>query len=292
VVTGRHNPTIRRRRLGHELRRLRETAGVTIDQVASRLECSASKISRIETGHTGATPRDVRDILGVYRVPDETIDELVQIAREARQKAWWHPYGAVLSGAYVGLEAAARAIRAYEATSVPGLLQTESYARAQLAAGLTGEDRDKVEQRVRVRMVRRSLLDSDDPFELWVVIDEAVLSRPTGGDEVMREQLHHLLVESQRPNVTIQVLPFEVGSHAGLDGTFAILDFDNPSDQNVVFAENATGGLFLEKEDELAKYNNIFSKIRDVALTPAKSVALLASLEREPLWKSRRRVFD
>jgi Domain of unknown function (DUF5753) len=124
------------------------------------------------------------------------------------------------------------------------------------------------------------------------VIDEAVLSRPTGGDEVMREQLHHLLVESQRPNVTIQVLPFEVGSHAGLDGTFAILDFDNPSDQNVVFAENATGGLFLEKEDELAKYNNIFSKIRDVALTPAKSVALLASLEREPLWKSRRRVFD
>jgi transcriptional regulator with XRE-family HTH domain len=291
-LTGRHNPTIRRRRLGHELRRLRENAGVTIDQVAARLECSASKISRIETGHSGAAPRDVRDMLSAYGVAPEVIDELVQIAREARQKAWWHPYGAVLSGAYVGLEAAATALRAYEVSSVPGLLQTEEYARAQIRAGLNGHDPVQVEQRVRVRMARRSLLDSEDPFELWVVIDEAVLSRPTGGDEVMRRQLLHLIEVGNRPNIRIQVLPFEVGEHAGLDGTFAILDFASPSDQNVVFAENATGGLFLEKADELLKYGRIFEKISSVALSVDESAALIALLEKEPLWTSRQRAFS
>jgi len=289
-MTRRQNPTIRRRRLGLELRRLRETAGLTIDQVAARLECSSSKVSRIENGHTGATPHDVRSMLTAYGAGREALEELVQIAREARQKAWWHPYGAVLSGAYVGLEAAASTVRAYEASSVPGLLQTEDYARAQLRAGINGDDADQVEQRVRVRMGRRSLLDSEDPFEFWVVIDEGVLSRPTGGDDVMRRQLRHLIDEGMRPNVKIQVLPFEVGEHAGLDGTFAILDFDGSPDPNVVFAENATGGLFLEKAEELAKYARIFQKICSAALPEDESAVLIARLEKEPLWKLRARI--
>jgi Domain of unknown function (DUF5753)/Helix-turn-helix domain len=286
-VTERRSPTIRRRRLGAELRRQREAAGVTIEMVAEQLECSASKISRIETGHTSATPRDVRDMLRIYGVVDSASDELVQIAREARQKGWWHPYSTVLTGAYVGLEAAASSIRAYEQQVVPGLLQTEDYAKAMIRAARPDITADEVEQRVRVRLGRQSLLSQDDPIDVWVVLDEAVLSRPVGGDAVMRAQLERLVAAAELPNVTLQVLPFEVGAHAGMDGTFAILDFPEPGDPDVVYAENATGGLFLEKSEEIQKYVFIFDHIRAAAIRPAESVALIEKLAREPLWNWR-----
>jgi transcriptional regulator with XRE-family HTH domain len=288
-VTERRSPTIRRRRLGAELRRRRESAGVTIESVADRMECSASKISRIETGHTSATPRDVRDMLGIYGVAGDECEELVQIAREARQKGWWHPYSTVLTGAYVGLEAAAQSIRAYEQQVVPGLLQTEDYARAMIRAARPDITAGEVERRVSVRMARQSLLTQDDSIDLWVVLDEAVVSRPVGGDTVMRAQLQRLAEAADLPNVTIQVLSFEAGAHAGMDGTFAILDFPEPGDPDVVFAENATGGLFLEKNDELRKYIFIFDHIRAAALRPEESVALIMKLAEEPLWKSRPR---
>lgn len=289
VETERRSPTIRRRRLGAELRRRRESAGVTIESVADKMECSASKISRIETGHTSATPRDVRDMLGIYGVAGDECEELVQIAREARQKGWWHPYSTVLTGAYVGLEAAAESIRAYEQQVVPGLLQTEDYARAMIRAARPDITASEVERRVSVRMARQSLLTQDDRIDLWVVLDEAVVSRPVGGDAVMRAQLHRLVEAADLPNVTIQVLSFEAGAHAGMDGTFAILDFPEPGDPDVVFAENATGGLFLEKNDELRKYIFIFDHIRAAALRPEESVALIMKLAEEPLWKSRSR---
>lgn len=285
----RRSPTIRRRRLGAELRRRRESAGVTIDGVAERLECSASKISRIETGHTTATPRDVRDMLGIYGVVGAECEELVQIAREARQKGWWHPYSTVLTGAYVGLEAAAGSVRAYEQQVVPGLLQTEEYAKAMIRAARPDITADEVDRRVRVRLGRQSLLIQDDPIDLWVVLDEAVVSRPVGGDAVMRAQLQRLVDAADLPNVTLQILPFEAGAHAGMDGTFTILDFPEPNDPDVVYAENATGGLFLEKGDELRKYAFIFDHIRAAALRPEESVALIAKLTKEPLWKSRSR---
>lgn len=288
-MTERRSPTIRRRRLGAELRRRREAAGVTIDGVAERLECSASKISRIETGHTSATPRDVRDMLEIYGVLGAECDELVQIAREARQKGWWHPYSTVLTGAYVGLEAAAQSVRAYEQQVVPGILQTEEYAKAMIKAARPDITADEVDRRVRVRLGRQSLLNQDDPIELWVVLDEAVVSRPVGGDGVMRAQLERLVEASDLPNVTLQILPFEAGGHAGMDGTFAILDFPEPSDPDVVYAENATGGLFLEKSDELRKYQFIFDHIRAAALGPEESVAYIAKLAKEPLWKARQR---
>jgi transcriptional regulator with XRE-family HTH domain len=286
-VTERRSPTIRRRRLGAELRRRREFAGVTIESVADRLECSASKISRIETGHTSATPRDVRDMLGIYGVSGDECEELVQISREARQKGWWHPYSAVLTGAYVGLEAAAESIRAYEQQVVPGLLQTEDYARAMIRAARPDITANEVERRVSVRIGRQALLTQDDPIDLWVVLDEAVVSRPVGGHAVMRAQLQRLADAADLPNVTIQILPFEAGAHAGMDGTFAILDFPEPGDPDVVYAENATGGLFLEKGDELRKYIFIFDHIRAAALRPEESVALVMKLAEEPLWKSR-----
>jgi transcriptional regulator with XRE-family HTH domain len=288
-VNHRRSPTIRRRRLGAELRRYREAAGVTIDAVAERMGCSTSKVSRIETGHTSATPRDVADMLAIYGVSDGESDELVEIAREARLKGWWHPYSRVLVGAYVGLEAAARRVRAYEQQVIPGLLQTEEYAVAMIRAARSSDTHREIDRRVRVRLARQSLLIQDDPIDLWVVLDEAVLSRPVGGDRVMRDQLFRLIEAQRLPNVTIQVLPFATGAHAGMDGTFAILDFPEPEDPDVVYAENATGGLFLEKSDELAKYHSIFDTVRAAALNPDDSTAMIEMLKEEPLWKSRPR---
>lgn len=228
-------------------------------------------------------------MLGIYGVTGEECEELVQIAREARQKGWWHPYSAVLTGAYVGLEAAAGSVRAYEQQVVPGLLQTEAYAVAMIRAARPDITDEEVERRVRVRLGRQSLLTQDDPIKLWVVLDEAVLSRPVGGDTVMRGQLRRLVHAAGLSNVTLQVLPFEVGAHAGMDGTFAILDFPEAGDPSVVFAENATGGLFLEKAEELRKYEFIFENIRRAARSPRESEGLLAQLAEEPIWKYRAR---
>lgn len=273
-----------------ELRRHREAAGVTIDAVAARIGCSTSKVSRIETGHTGATPTDVQKILDIYGVDEAVKAELVQIAREARQKGWWHPFSTVLTGAYVGLEAAARSVRTYEQQVVPGLLQSEEYAIAMIQAARLGDIDQEIEQRVHVRMARQSLLTSDDPIDLRVVLDETVLSRPVGGDEVMRDQLRRLIEAARLPNVTLQILPFAVGAHAGMDGTFAILEFEEERDADVVFTENATGGLFLEKFEELQKYRAIFEAIQTTALDPDQSTQMMEMLAEEPLWKSKRRV--
>ncbi|RKR89212.1 helix-turn-helix protein [Micromonospora pisi] len=290
-MSERRSPTIRRRRLGAELRRLRDAAGVTIEVVAERLECSQSKISRIETGHTTATVRDVRDMISIYGIVGAESEDLLQIAREARQKGWWASYSTVLTSAYVGFEAAAGSIRAYEQQVVPGLLQTEEYAKAMIRSARPDITTDEVEQRVRVRLGRQSLLSQDDPIDVWVVLDETVVSRPVGGDEVMRDQLKRLVEAADQPNVTIQILPFDVGAHAGMDGTFTILDFPEPGDPPVVYAENATGGLFLEKVEELQKYAFIFDHIRAAAIRPEDSVALIARLAEEPLWKWRQRGF-
>lgn len=286
MTADRKSPTVRRRRLGAELRQRREKAGLSLEIVAERLECSQSKVSRIETGHTSVTVRDVRDMLTIYEATESEIEELSELARDARQKAWWHPYTQVLSSAYVGLEAEARQVRTYEQLVVPGLLQTEAYARAMIQT-LPERPAEEVSDRIRVRMQRQSLLDREDDFSLWVVLDEAALSRPVGGDEVMREQLRRLVKAAERPNVTIQLLPFEVGAHAGMDGTFAILDFDEAWDRSIVFAENATGGLFIDKFDEVQRYLQVFDIVHEAALGSEQTAARIKELVEEPLWKSR-----
>ncbi|WP_144119855.1 helix-turn-helix domain-containing protein [Catellatospora sichuanensis] len=292
-MTTRQSPTVRRRRLGAELRKRREHAGITLEFVAERMECSQSKISRIETGHSSVTSRDVREMLTIYNTPAGEVDVLVEIAKEARQKGWWHPYSSVLVGAYVGLEAAASSIRAYEQQVVPGLLQSAEYAEAMIRGAWPDWDEEAIMNRVRVRMGRQSLLTrQDDAIRFQVVLDESVVSRPVGGDKVMRDQLRLLAEAASWPNVTLQVLPFEAGPHAGMDGTFAILEFPEPGDSDVVYAENATGGLFLEKNDELGKYTKIFENIRRAALSPEESAELIAQLAEEPLWKSRPRGFE
>jgi transcriptional regulator with XRE-family HTH domain len=283
-VPARQSPTVRRRRLGIELRRHREAAGLTIDRVAEILECSHSKISRIETGQVRATPRDVRDMLEIYGVQGEQREALIQIAREARQTGWWHAYGDVMKeSSYVGLEAAAASIRTYEPLVVPGLFQTTEYARAVVRALGPKLRPEEVERQVELRMARQLMLTQDDPPAVWAVLDEAVLRRPVGEHGVMGEQLHHLTEAAALPTVTIQVLPFPAGEHAGMYGAFTILGFPEPADPDVVYIEHATGDLYLERAGEIQQYTLLFDHLRAAALAPDDSAAFLAALVKELL---------
>jgi transcriptional regulator with XRE-family HTH domain len=283
-VTGRRvvSPTVRRRRLGAELRRYRELAGLTIDQVAEQLDCSASKISRLETGQTGSSPRDVRDMLALYGVGDAELEELLTVARETRQRGWWQPYGSILTAAYVGFEAAADRIRSYEAQCIPGLLQTPEYARSMIAAVHTGRPIDEVDNRVRLRLGRQTLVTQEDPVDFWCVLDEAALRRPVGGRGVMRCQLEHLIRESARPNVTLQVLPMSSGEHPGMDGSFVILCFPDDADPDTVYVTIATGGVFQEKPDDVSRYKTIFECLQEMALPSAESAEFIAMMAKEP----------
>jgi transcriptional regulator with XRE-family HTH domain len=281
-VTGRRgSPTVRRRRLGAELRRHRESAGFTIEQVAERLDCSASKISRLETGHTGASPRDVRDMLIIYRVGNAELDDLLEVAQEARQRGWWQRYGSVLSSDFVSFEAAAQTIRSYEAQCVPGLLQTEEYARSLIRAVRVDLSPAEIDRRVRVRMARQTLLTQHDPADFWCVLDEAVLLRAVGGPDVLRRQCEQLLTCAAMPNVTLQVLPLQVGAHAGMEGSFVLLGFPDDVDPDTVYVAMATGGVFQEKPDELTRYATIFDQLKRIALAPEESVAFVARLAKE-----------
>lgn len=270
------SPTVRRRRLASELRRLRDEANLTIDEVAEKLECSASKISRIETGNVGVTPRDARDLLELYGVPEDKRDALVQLAREARQKGWWHAYSEVFTGSFVGLEQDASSLHAHQALLVPGLLQTERYTRAVHRAIRPDSQESEVDRRVKARMERQRLLtDPSNPPEYWAVIDEAVLNRTVGGPSVMREQLHHLVKMSMLPHVTLQVVPFHAGEHAGMDGSFLILGFPEQADPDVVYVEYTTSGVYLEQPSDVRRYTVMFDHLRASALKPDDTVAMI-----------------
>jgi transcriptional regulator with XRE-family HTH domain len=270
-------PTIRRRRLASELRRLREAADLTIDEVGEKLECSASKISRIETGHVGVTPRDARDMLELYGLAGDEREALVQLAREARKPGWWHAYKEVFTGTFVGLEADASSLRAFQALLVPGLLQTETYARAVIRAMRPDADESDIQRRVAARTARQELLVDANPPEYWAVIDEAVLHRVVGGPEVMAKQANRLLELAQLPHVTIQVVPFTAGAHPGMEGPFLILGFPEPADPDVVYVDSTSGGFFLELAPDVRRYSLMFDHLRAAALKPDDSVAVIAA---------------
>lgn len=269
-------PTVRRRRLAGELRRLREAAELTIDEVGEKLECSASKISRIETGHVGVTPRDVRDMLELYGLMGDEREALVQLAREARKRGWWHAYNEVFTGTFVGLEADASSLRAYQALLVPGLLQTERYARTVIRALRPDADETELKRRVAARMARQELLTDPAPPEYWAVIDEAVLRRRVGGCEVMAEQVSRLLEVARLPHVTLQVVPFGAGAHPGMEGPFLILGFPEQADPDVVYVDSTSSGLYLEMPDDVRRYTLMFDHLRATALKPDDSVELIA----------------
>jgi transcriptional regulator with XRE-family HTH domain len=278
------SPTIRRRRLALELRRLRETAGLTCEQVAEHLECSASKISRVETGRVSVSPRDVRDMLDLYDVPGEQREGLVQLARDSRQKGWWHAFSDTMLpqfATYLGLESAASEIRIYEVNLIPGLLQTEDYARAVIRAGMMNSPSEDVERSVALRMARQPAVTRDDPPKVWAVMDEAALRRRVGGASLMRMQLEHLLTQAQLPNVAVQVIPFAGGAHPAMGRPFVILVFPDRVDTDVVYLEDLTSSLYLEDVAEVDRYNVFFNHLRATALSFADSSALIASVLKE-----------
>jgi hypothetical protein len=251
---------------------------MTIDRVAEALECSQSKVSRIETGQVSATPRDVRDMLALYRVEEAQREAMVQIAREARQRGWWQKFVDVPDGvpAYVGLETAATSIDIYMSLIVPALLQTADYARAVIGAVRPDLPEHEIGRRVQLRMGRQALLDRDDPPAVRVLLDEAVLRRPVGGPEVMGEQLGRLLEDAARPAVTLRVLPLGIGAHAGMDGPFTIFGFPAPAEPDVVALDSAADALYLEGEEDVRRYRRVFERLQPVALPPAESAAFIA----------------
>jgi len=278
------SPTVRRRRLGIELRRLREATDYTIEDVAKHLECSGSKVSRIETGKGMLRIRDVRDMLDLYGVADEDRrDLLLTMAREGQQKGWWTEYepSAGLE-IYIGLEAEAASCRHYHSHVVVGLLQTEDYARALLRAVRVTDPPEEIERLVALRLRRQSILHREPrPLDLWAVVDEAVLRRPIGGKAVMREQLMHLIEICELPNVTLQVLPFARGAHAGLDGSFVIMGFPDPTDMDVVSVESPAGNIYLEKAEDLRRYTLRFDHLRAEALPTDESVRSIHEVAKE-----------
>ncbi len=282
VIPAAGGPTVLRILLGAQLRRLREGQRITLEDAGKRIRASHSKISRLETGRVGFKDRDIADLLTLYGVTDEEDREALRaLARRANAPGWWHDYSDVLPHwfeAYVGLEEVATQIRAYEVQFVPGLLQTEDYARAVTLLGHDGEPPRDIERRVRLRMARQSVLDREEPPNLWAVIDEAVLRRPAGSPAIMHGQLKHLADLAQRPNVTIQIIPFQAGGHAAAGGPFSILRFAEPDLPDVVYLEQLTSALYLDKPDTVDSYLRVMERICMEAATPADSAELIAGL--------------
>jgi len=278
-------PTVRRRRLGAELRRLRERAGLTLADAAGHLDTSDSTLSRVENGRGTLRRTDVQAMLDLYDVREESLREsLLRLTRDVRRKGWWQDYRDVISepyGDYISLEMDAASQRLHTIELVPGLLQTQQYTRSLAEAWLVWTTPEEIENFVTVRLQRQQVLDRDDPLELWAVMNETALHQMVGGREVMREQLEHLLASARRPNLTIQVLPWAAGAHAVMDQPFVILGFRQPTDPDVVCLDHLTSTLYLERDDEVGMYTRIFDHLRSSALSPRDTASMIANRIKE-----------
>ncbi|MBX6383033.1 MAG: helix-turn-helix domain-containing protein [Microbispora sp.] len=261
----RRSPTVLRILLGTQLRRLRESRRIRLEDAGHAIRASHSKISRMELGRVGFRRRDVADLLTLYGVTDDSEREaLLSLVAQANAPGWWHKYDDVLPSwfeAYVGLEQAASAIRCYEVQFVPGLLQTPGYAEAVVRLGYPDAPDEEVERRVRLRMDRQEVLVRPDPPLLWAVIDEAVLRRPVGGAEVMRAQIEHLLEVITLPRVTLQIIPFSAGGHAAAGGPFSILRFAEDDLPDIVYLEQLTSAIYLEKREDIDRYLEVMERL-------------------------------
>jgi transcriptional regulator with XRE-family HTH domain len=265
--------------LGHQLRRLREVAGVTPEQAGYAIRASRSKISRLENGRVSFKDRDVADLLTLYGVTSEQMRAgMLELALRANTPGWWAKYGDILPDwfeAYLGLEAAASVIRTFELQFVHGLFQTEDYARAVTMLGPEAAPATEIERRVSLRMKRQDLLAAPDSPRVWSVMDETALRRPVGGRKVMRAQLHHLVEVAALPQVTLQVVPFRRGGHAAAGGSFTILRFAEPDLPDVVYIEQLTSALYLEARAEVDHYLQVMNRLSAEALTPAGTPSFL-----------------
>ncbi len=251
-------PTVLRILLGAHLRRLREARGISREDAGWEIRASESKISRMELGRVGFKERDIADLLSLYGVVDEQERaRLLALARDANTPGWWHRYGDVLETwfqPFLGLEAAASMVRSYEVQFIPGLLQTKEYARGVFLLDQRRAKPEEVDRRVALRATRQQLLARPDAPLFWTVLDEAVLRRPIGGPEVMRAQLEALIDAATLPNVRIQVIPFHAGGHAAAGGAFTILRFPDQHLPDIVYLEQLTGALYLDKRDDVDLY--------------------------------------
>ncbi|WP_082527292.1 helix-turn-helix transcriptional regulator [Kitasatospora sp. MBT63] len=273
---------VRRILLGSQLRRLREGRAITREDAGYAIRASESKISRMELGRVSFKERDVADLLSLYGVNDGVEREaLLGLVREANKSGWWHSFTDVLPNwfqTYIGLEEAAALIRTYEVQFIPGLLQCEEYARAIFGQSRPALAEEEVDRRVSLRMRRQSLLTENQGPKLWAVIDEAALRRPVGGPKVMRAQVQHLIDMAEHNNVVVQVMPFRFGAHAGESGAFSILRFPEQDLADVVYLEQLTSALYLDKRDDVDAYIQVMERLCVDSLTPGQTVDLLATI--------------
>jgi transcriptional regulator with XRE-family HTH domain len=280
LVASETNPTLRRRELGYLLRQLRLERGLSVEEVTRRALFSATKLSRLETGRVGASPRDIRDLCLIYEINDAAErDRLTALAREGKQRAWWQQYDLPYA-TYIGLETEATTISDYNTDIVPGPLQVEAYARAVIGAGDPPLDDAAIDQRTEARMRRQTLLTRDDtPLSRYnVIVDESALRRPVGGASVMRAQFAHIVEVARLPKVVFQVVPLAVGAHPGLQSNFVLLEFSNTTVNDVVYVEGAVGNIYLENPSDLERYRRILSRLQSIALDPEGSVAMVSRI--------------
>jgi transcriptional regulator with XRE-family HTH domain len=275
VVTG-TSPTVRQRELGKRLRELRNQHALTVEDVAEKLLCSATKISRLETGARRPSLRDVRDLCNLYEVEGSTSTELMSLARGAREPGWWTQYEDLKLDPLIGLEQEAAAITCYSMYYLPALLQTEDYARAIIKIIAPKIDPAIHEQRVEARLRRQQVLERVDRPRYRVLLDEAAIRRHVGGPTVMVAQLDKILESVQANKATVQVIPFDFGAHASADSYFVLLEFEDPGLSPVVFVEGLTGNQYLERKPDVGRYREVVEILRDSALSPRDSISLIA----------------
>jgi transcriptional regulator with XRE-family HTH domain len=277
------SPTVRQRELGIRLRELRNGQGMTVEEVAGKLLCSATKISRAETGARRPSLRDVRDLCGLYDVGPEETAELMGLAREARQPGWWTSYTDLRISHLIGLEQEATTITCFGMYFVPALLQTENYATAIIKGILPKIDPEILRQRVEARMRRQQILDRPKPPRYRALLDEAALHRQVGGPAVMNAQLSKLIQRIEEEKATVQVIPFGAGAYHAMDSNLQFFEFAGSTLPGIVFVEGLVSELYLEKPADLARYTESIEDLRDIALSPRDSVSLITQIrDRQP----------
>lgn len=276
---------VRRMLLGAQLRRLRESKGISREDAGYSIRASESKISRMELGRVSFKERDVADLLTLYGVTDEAERHaMLGLVREANAAGWWHGYGEVMPTwfqTYVGLEESAALIRTFEVQFVHGLLQTEDYIRAVIRLGHPEAAEPWVERRVGLRLERQKLLVSERAPHFVCVMDEGALRRPFGEPGAMRDQVRHILETAEAPNVDVHVLPFSSGGHAAGGGAFTLLSFPESDLPDLVYLEQLTGALYVDKHDEVVEYTKAMDALDRIALTPGQSVEWLHAFQRD-----------
>ena len=284
MVPRRSSPTVRRRRLAAELRKLRKESGKTREQVAQFVGCSPVTVTRIESAQSAPRLADTARMLEFYGVTGARREVLMTLCSEARRRGWWHQYSGAIPAwfeVYVGIEGEVSEIRSYQPEAIDGRLQTEGYIRALMLADVDVPSGEELERRIAVRMTRQEQLKGDDAPKMWVVLNEAALRREVGGRNTMRDQLTHLIEVSRSNKVVVQVLTYGAGAHPAMDGAFEILRFPDAADPDVVYLQYRRGSIYLEDSADVAAYAELFDHLRARALGPDESRALIAHLAGE-----------